>query len=153
MQRSSNNRLERTTARRSIITTTITMRKTVRHWPIPCKYKVVKKPLHNIWLDLGNHGEGTEGHTIELMVEETKEDINNKNSDSMQQKHELTLIFKLGLLLHGPPGTGKMSMIKASVQLTGRYLEMYLWPGSLPMRSLHRSCLTKSTTSRAKESL
>jgi len=57
------------------------------------KYKVVKKPLHNIWLDLGQHSEGVGEHKVDLMVRESKEDINNKNSDFMQQKHELTLFF------------------------------------------------------------
>jgi hypothetical protein len=53
----------------------------------------VKKPLHNIWLDLGQHSEGVGEHKVDLMVRESKEDINNKNSDFMQQKHELTLFF------------------------------------------------------------
>eukprot|EP00979_Chaetoceros_neogracilis_P002579 scaffold435_cov275-Chaetoceros_neogracile.AAC.31 len=42
---------------------------------------------------LRQHGEGVGEHKVDLMVRESKENINNKNSDSMQQKHELTLFF------------------------------------------------------------
>jgi len=58
------------------------------------KYKVIKKPLKDLWLTLGKHGHEKDQHEITLMVQENKEDVNNKDGGSAQHKHDIKLHFK-----------------------------------------------------------
>jgi chaperone BCS1 len=55
-------------------------------------YRVVKKPLHNVWLDIGRYGKDDDMHNVLFMVQESMEDI--KNSESVHQKRDLTLYFR-----------------------------------------------------------
>ena len=59
------------------------------------KYKVIKKPLKERWLDLGKHGQPKDMHDVRLMVNEYQEDLKCNESASIQHKRVLTLFFRL----------------------------------------------------------
>lgn len=54
--------------------------------------------------------------------------IGSKRKEIIQEKYEKTgNIFKAVVLLHGPPGCGKSSLIKATVKHTGRHCILVPW--------------------------
>jgi hypothetical protein len=72
------------------------------------KYKIIKKPMKNIWLKVGkfpstsNNNSGTSStkdtekeYEVDLVVQEKKEDVNDKDgrSTSLQQRHEIIFRF------------------------------------------------------------